>query len=193
MLYPIQTKTRSVYSLNGIWKFKQGQNEPKSLLDTDDVMVVPSSFNDVVVDKSKRHFVGDNWYELMVSVPLVSADEELVVRFGSVTHQAHIFANGQLIGKHKGGFTPFECMIPSDLYDLEHLRLTVCANNELNYTTLPVGNYSEKVDEQGQVVKTVKENFDFFNYAGIQRTVHLYKRPKNRIDDIIIRSDLNEI
>ncbi|AWX95751.1 beta-glucuronidase [Streptococcus suis] len=191
MLYPIQTKTRSVYSLNGIWKFKQGNNDVHTLLDTDEVMVVPSSFNDVVVDKDKRRFVGDNWYELMVALPVVSADEELVVRFGSVTHQAKVYADGHLIGEHKGGFTPFECFIPSNLYDADQFRLTVCANNELNYTTLPVGNYSEEVDEDGQIVKTVKENFDFFNYAGIQRTVHLYKRPKNRIEDIVIRTELN--
>ncbi|MFM0762091.1 beta-glucuronidase [Streptococcus suis] len=192
MLYPIQTKTRSVYSLNGIWKFKQGNNDVHTLLDTDEVMVVPSSFNDVVVDKDKRRFVGDNWYELMVALPVVSADEELVVRFGSVTHQAKVYADGQLIGEHKGGFTPFECLIPLNLYDADQFRLTVCANNELNYTTLPVGNYSEEVDENGQIVKTVKENFDFFNYAGIQRTVHLYKRPKNRIEDIVIRTELNQ-
>ncbi|HEX0774753.1 TPA: beta-glucuronidase [Streptococcus pneumoniae] len=191
MLYPIQTKTRSVYSLNGIWAFKQGNNDVQSLLDTDEVMVVPSSFNDIVVDKEKRRFVGDNWYELMVAIPAVSDDEELVVRFGSVTHQAMVYADGQLIGKHKGGFTPFECLVPSELYGLDQLRLTVCANNELNYTTLPVGNYSEEVDENGQIVKTVKENFDFFNYAGIQRNVHLYKRPKNRVDDIVIRTELN--
>ncbi|HEL2033435.1 TPA: beta-glucuronidase [Streptococcus suis] len=192
MLYPIQTKTRSVYSLNGIWKFKQGNNDVHTLLDTDEVMVVPSSFNDVVVDKDKRRFVGDNWYELMVALPVVSADEELVVRFGSVTHQAKVYADGQLIGEHKGGFTPFECLIPLNLYDADQFRLTVCANNELNYTTLPVGNYSEEVDENGQIVKTVKENFDFFNYAGIQRTVHLYKRPQNRIEDIVIRTELNQ-
>ncbi|HEL2652885.1 TPA: beta-glucuronidase [Streptococcus suis] len=192
MLYPIQTKTRSVYSLNGIWKFKQGNNDVHTLLDTDEVMVVPSSFNDVVVDKDKRRFVGDNWYELMVALPVVSADEELVVRFGSVTHQAKVYADGQLIGEHKGGFTPFECLIPLNLYDADQFRLTVCANNELNYTTLPVGNHSEEVDENGQIVKTVKENFDFFNYAGIQRTVHLYKRPQNRIEDIVIRTELNQ-
>lgn len=191
MLYPIQTKTRSVYSLNGIWAFKQGNNDVQSLLDTDEVMVVPSSFNDIVVDKEKRRFVGDNWYELMVAIPAVSDDEELVVRFGSVTHQAMVYADGQLIGKHKGGFTPFECLVPSELYGLDQFRLTVCANNELNYTTLPVGNYSGEVDENGQIVKTVKENFDFFNYAGIQRNVHLYKRPKNRVDDIVIRTELN--
>lgn len=191
MLYSIQTKTRSVYSLNGIWAFKQGNNDVQSLLDTDEVMVVPSFFNDIVVDKEKRRFVGDNWYELMVAIPAVSDDEELVVRFGSVTHQAMVYADGQLIGKHKGGFTPFECLVPSELYGLDQFRLTVCANNELNYTTLPVGNYSEEVDENGQIVKTVKENFDFFNYAGIQRNVHLYKRPKNRVDDIVIRTELN--
>ncbi|MDQ8767355.1 beta-glucuronidase [Streptococcus ruminantium] len=192
MLYPTQTKTRSVYSLNGIWKFKQGQNNPQSMLDTDEVMVVPSSFNDIVVDKGKRDFVGDNWYELMVSLPVVSSDEELIVRFGSVTHQAKVYANGQLIGEHKGGFTPFECLLPEELYGLEQFRLTVCANNELNFSTLPVGNYSEEVDENGQVVKKVKENFDFFNYAGIQRNVHLYKRPKVCIEDIVIQSELKE-
>ncbi|MFX3943917.1 sugar-binding domain-containing protein, partial [Streptococcus suis] len=62
-----------------------------------------------------RRFVGDNLYELMVALPVVSADEEVVVRFGSVTHQAKVYADGQLLGEHKGGFTPFECLIPSNL------------------------------------------------------------------------------
>ncbi len=190
MLYPIQTKTRSVYSLNGIWKFKQGFQDVQVPLESVEVMAVPSSFNDVVVDKNKRNFIGDNWYETRVSLPVVSPDEEVVVRFGSVTHQAKVYANGRLIGEHKGGFTPFECLVPENLYHLEDFRLTVCANNELNYTTLPVGNYSEKVMEDGRIVKSVKENFDFYNYAGIQRSVHISKRPKTRIDDIVIRTEL---
>ncbi|MBF6626438.1 beta-glucuronidase [Tuanshanicoccus lijuaniae] len=192
MLYPIQTKTRSVYSLNGIWSFYQGENDVESVLDTDEVMVVPSSFNDLVVDNDKRLFIGDNWYETTVSLPQISSEEELVVRFGSVTHQAKVYADGQLIGEHKGGFTPFECLVPETLYQAESFRLTVCANNELNYSTLPVGNYFEEVQADGSVKKVVKENFDFFNYAGIQRNVHLYKRPKTHIKDIIIVSELSD-
>ena len=192
MLYPIQTKTRSVYSLNGIWNFLQGDNDPLSVLETDEVMVVPSSFNDIVVDKDKRLFIGDNWYERLVALPQVGQDEDLLVRFGSVTHQAKVYANGRLIGEHKGGFTPFECLIPEELYEAESFRLTVCANNELNYTTLPVGNYFEEVQDDGTVKKVVKENFDFFNYAGIQRNVHLYKRPKSHIKDIVIVSEISD-
>lgn len=192
MLYPIQTKTRSIYSLNGIWQFKQGDHDPKTILGTDEFMAVPSSFNDVVVNNDKRLFVGDNWYERQVTMPRIEKGEEVVVRFGSVTHQAYVYADGLLIGEHKGGFTPFECVIPECLYNQDTIRLTVCANNELNYTTLPVGNYMEEVDENGKVRKIVKENFDFFNYAGIHRNVILMTRPKTRIVDISIVSQLSK-
>lgn len=38
----------------------------------------------------------------------------------------------------------------------------------------------------------VKENFDFFNYAGIHRPVKLVVRPKTHISDITITSDLSD-
>ncbi|MBF0778681.1 beta-glucuronidase [Streptococcus cuniculi] len=189
MLYPINTKTRTVQSLNGIWRFKQGNHEPQTVLNTKEVMVVPTSFNDVVVDKGKRAYIGDSWYETDCVLPRVGSREEVVVRFGSVTHHATVYVNGVVLGQHKGGFTPFEFVLPAALYQEESIRLTVCVNNELNYTTLPVGNY---VKEDGSIHKKVLENFDFYNYAGIHRNVHLYTRPKNHIQDIVITSQLSD-
>lgn len=153
MLYPINTKTRAVQSLNGVWRFKQGSHEPEVALGTEEVMVVPTSFNDVVVDKEKRAYIGDNWYETDCVVPKVGSQEELVLRFGSVTHRGTIYVNGKVLGEHKGGFTPFEFVIPAELYQEESIRVTVCVNNELNYTTLPVGNYVEEVQEDGSIRK----------------------------------------
>ncbi|MER0122191.1 beta-glucuronidase [Streptococcus sp. ZJ93] len=192
MLYPISTKSRAVHSLNGVWRFMQGSHSPQEVLSTNEIMVVPTSFNDVVVDKNKRSYIGDNWYETEFSIPRLNSKEELVIRFGSVTHHGTIYLNGQFLGEHKGGFTPFEFVVPEELYQEETVRLTVCVNNELNYTTLPVGNYIEEVQEDGSVRKKVLENFDFYNYAGIHRNVHLYTRPKNHIQDIIITSQLSE-
>lgn len=188
MLYPILNQTRKVYSLDGVWNFRQGEYQPgvDSLLDSSEVMVVPSSFNDVSVDQEKRNFVGDNWYERRVSVPAVTAEEELVLRFGSVTHTAHVYVNGELIGEHRGGFTPFEVIVPSSAVAAGEFVLSVCANNILDHTTLPVGNYSEVVQADGTIKKISRENFDFFNYAGIQRPVRLYTRPKRHIQDIVI-------
>ena len=63
MLYPILTKTRSIYDLNGLWNFKLGSHDTKKLLSSSEVMMVPTSFNDVVVDEEKRNYIGDFWYE----------------------------------------------------------------------------------------------------------------------------------
>lgn len=55
-----------------------------------------------------------------------------------------------------------------------------------------MGNYSEERQEDGSMKKVVKENFDFFNYAGIHRPVKLVVRPKTHISDITITSDLSD-
>ena len=194
MLYPVLNAKRKRYSLDGIWNFKQGEYIPgvDPRLSAEDLMVVPSSFNDVAVESEKRYFIGDNWYERTFAVPSFESDEELVLRFGSVTHQAKVYVNGQLLGEHIGGFTPFEVRIPEELTREKELLISVCANNILDHTTLPVGNYSEEKLPDGTVKKKVSENFDFFNYAGIQRPVQLLVLPKARIEDIVVTYDVHE-
>lgn len=186
MLYPQLTKTRSLFDLNGLWNFKLGHHNPTENLSAETVMVVPTSFNDVSVNKEVRNYIGDFWYERQVAIPRVAADEELVLRFGSVTHHAKVYVNGEFLGQHQGGFTPFEIRVPEHLYQGQEFKISICANNELNYTTLPVGNYMEEVQEDGSVKKVVKENFDFFNYAGIHRPVKMIVRPKVHISDVVI-------
>ena len=194
MLYPVLNTKRKRYSLDGIWNFKQGEYAPgvDARLSAEDLMVVPSSFNDVAVESEKRYFIGDSWYERTFAVPSFESDEELVLRFGSVTHQAKVYVNGQLLGEHVGGFTPFEVRIPEELTNGNELLISVCANNILDHTTLPVGNYSEEVLPDGSVKKKVVENFDFFNYAGIQRPVQVLVLPKARIEDIVVTYDVHE-
>ena len=194
MLYPVLNAKRKRYSLDGIWNFKQGEYAPglDKQLSSEELMVVPSSFNDVAVESEKRYFIGDNWYERTFAVPSFESNEELVLRFGSVTHQAKVYVNGQLLGEHVGGFTPFEVGIPEELINGNELLISVCANNILDHTTLPVGNYSEEVLPDGSVKKKVVENFDFFNYAGIQRPVQLLVLPKAHIEDIVVTYDVHE-
>lgn len=192
MLYPILTKTRSIYDLNGLWNFKLGSHDPKKLLSSSEVMMVPTSFNDVVVDEEKRNYIGDFWYERFIELPPIGENQEAVLRFGSVTHHAKIYVNGEFLGEHSGGFTPFEVIIPEKLLSEDRIKVSICANNELNYKTLPVGNYSEEVREDGSVKKKVQENFDFFNYAGIHRPIKLIVRPKIHISDLVITSQLSD-
>ncbi|MGM9951574.1 MAG: beta-glucuronidase, partial [Lysinibacillus sp.] len=149
------------------------------------VMAVPASFNDQTATKEIREHCGFVWYEKEFSVAKALRNERLVLRFGSATHEAWVYLNGKEIAHHKGGFTPFEVEINEHLVEGIN-RLTVRLSNILDYTTLPVGNYSEKKNENGHIVRKVDENFDFFNYAGLHRPVRIYSTPHDYVEDIVI-------
>ncbi|NLR10440.1 MULTISPECIES: beta-glucuronidase [unclassified Levilactobacillus] len=187
MLYPLTTATRSVISLNGIWKFQEQSldqpNDPRTPLKTSEVMAVPASFNDQTANARLRQHDGFFWYERDFTVPQVLSTQQLSLRFGSATHEAWVFVNGSEVGHHRGGFTPFELPINAAVHVGKN-RVSVKISNLLDNTTLPVGNYSESTDSSGHTIPHVDENFDFFNYAGLNRNVSLLATPWNRIEDI---------
>lgn len=199
MLYPISTETRRVTTLNGIWRFRfdpvQGK-EARGIADgfpekplTDTIsMPVPSAWNDLFEDQTDREFVGWVWYERTFRTPAPREDERTILRFGSATHHAVVWLNGVRIAEHTGGFTPFEAPVDEFLVPGEN-RLTVAVSNILDYSTLPIGNYEEKEIPGLGTRYSNRPNFDFYNYAGLQRSVVLYTVPKSHITDISITSD----
>lgn len=194
MLYPITTESRTLTDLSGVWKFYLADDSQEidvtKPLETKDNMAVPGSFNDQGVLKEIRNHTGVVWYETEFTVAKPLLTERIVLRFGSVTHYATVYVNGQKVVEHKGGFTPFEVAINEVLVPGKN-RVTVAADNILDYTTLPVGNYSETTDENGKVIRKTSENFDFFNYAGIHRPVKIYTTPHDYVEDIVITHNVN--
>lgn len=190
MLYPLNTKTRLVMDLSGMWRFMIDEEvtpiSPKEPLPTTREVAVPASFNDQVIDATIRQHAGFVWYEKNFTLPSIVANERLVLRFGSATHEAWVYLNGTEITHHRGGFLPFEVEINEQLVAGSN-RLTVKVSNLLDYATLPVANYSEWRDEAGGLHRKVDENFDFFNYAGLHRPVKIYTTPKTAyIQDITV-------
>ncbi|MEB6170058.1 beta-glucuronidase [Staphylococcus pseudoxylosus] len=193
MLYPVVNEFRSMIDLNGIWLFKLEENEDhidvSQPLNTEQVMAVPGSFNDQGVTANIRNHVGNVWYERTFTVPNVLNNERIVLRFGSATHKATVYIDGKEVTSHEGGFLPFEVTLDK-AYTVGTHRLTVCVNNILDETTLPVGDYNEIIDAEGNVIKKNTPNFDFFNYAGLHRPVKIYTTPKMHIQDIEIVPEL---
>ncbi len=196
MLYPIMTTSRELIDLNGIWNFKLDQGTGfaeewfQHPLQEVIPMPVPASFNDLYEGSAFRDHIGWVWYEREIVVPNHFLNQRIVLRFGSATHEARVYLNGQLVTEHRGGFTPFEAEINTFAHSGKN-RLTVAVNTVLDYTTLPVGNYQEEdVPGKGKVV-TDAPNFDFFNYAGIQRPVKLYTTPTTYIRDITITTEVH--
>ncbi|MGO1387542.1 MAG: beta-glucuronidase [Staphylococcus equorum] len=195
MLYPVINKYRSIIDLNGIWDFKiegvDDQIDVTRPLDTDLVIAVPGSYNDQGVTSDIRNHVGNVWYERTFTIPNVLRNKRVVLRFGSATHKATVYIDGKEVTSHQGGFLPFEVDFDSEFGSGQH-RLTVCVNNILDETTLPVGEYSETINNDGKIIKKNSPNFDFFNYAGLHRPVKIYTTPKVFIEDIEIVPEVLE-
>ncbi|MFQ3802766.1 beta-glucuronidase [Staphylococcus equorum] len=195
MLYPVINKYRSIIDLNGVWDFKiegvDDQIDVTRPLDTDLVMAVPGSYNDQGVTSDIRNHVGNVWYERTFTIPNVLRNERVVLRFASATHKATVYIDGKEVTSHQGGFLPFEVDFDSEFGSGQH-RLTVCVNNILDETTLPVGEYSETINNDGKIIKKNSPNFDFFNYAGLHRPVKIYTTPKVFIEDIEIVPEVLE-
>lgn len=188
-LYPVNNKFRFNSLLNGTWNFQidpedKGINEKwfNGLPDPID-MPVPGTFAEITVDRSLKYYTGNFWYEKNIFIPIFLKGKDIFIRFGSVTHRARVFINGNEVCSHEGGFLPFSVNITNYIeYDKENC-LSILANNELSESTLPCG----QVMKLSNGRKLAKPYFDFFNYSGIMRNVWLEALPQRRINDF----DLN--
>ncbi|GAB3274585.1 beta-glucuronidase [Kineosporia babensis] len=191
MLRPTETATRESKRLDGIWDFVldpegRGRREQwwQAALEAPVQMPVPASYNDILVDTGLKDHVGDVWYQTTIRVPRGWTGERIVLRFDSATHAAVAWVDGHQVAEHAGGYTPFE----TDVTDLvvpgsEH-RLTVVVNNELNWQTIPPGIVTDTARGRSQ-----RYFHDFFNYAGLHRSVWLRSTPQTRIEDVTITTD----
>lgn len=189
MLKPIENQYREIKSLDGLWDFALDKNQEgyacrywEGKLPQSRPVAVPASYNDLFADPEYKNHIGDVWYQREIRIPRGFKDCRIVLRFGSVTHKATVWLNEVKVAEHQGGYTPFEADITSLIKAGDTARLTVCCNNELSWQTLPPGIISE--NEAGQ--KRQYYFHDFFNYAGIHRSVLLCSTPKHFIDDITV-------
>ena len=187
-LYPQDTSTRRITDISGIWKFKvDSKNEGRTsnwkdgLTDTIE-MAVPPSYNDIFTDKMIRDHCGDVWYETDVIIPSEWQEKDVFVRFGSATHSAVVWVNGVEVTSHQGGYMPFSGLLNDVAKFDQKNKIVVVVNNELSLSTIPTGHIAEYEDG----VREVKPYFDFFNYAGLHRTVKLLALPKHRVNDITV-------
>jgi beta-glucuronidase len=193
MLRPRETPTRERKSLNGLWRFAldaeglgRAEGWWNSTLPGRREVPVPASYNDLFPDAAVRDHVGDAWYQTLVRPPRRWEGQRIVLRFDSATHRAAVWVNDTQVTHHEGGYTPFE----TDVTDAVELgaenRITVVVDNTLTWRSIPPGYVEEAPDGRRQ-----KYFHDFFNYAGLHRSVWLYTRPRSHIGDVTVVTGLD--
>ncbi len=190
----INVQGRNTTSLNGLWEviidpFDMGKGEWRALYKerqpqskTDFVeygfnggprLQVPGDVNSQMTELS--YYEGTVWYRKKFDY--VPSDQRLYVHFGAINYRSSVYLNGELLGEHEGGFTPFQIEL-TDKVKTGTNSLLVRANNERIEDGIP------------------GLGFDWFNYGGITRDVDLITVPSTYIRDYQIQlapGTLNEI
>jgi beta-glucuronidase len=98
---------------------------------------------------------------------------------------------GNQVARHEFGHLPFEAEITQFINFAKENRITVLCDNVLLQTTVPQGKIVEQDTDDGK--KIVQQyTFDFFNYAGIHRSVHLYTTPEVYVKGLAINTNVAE-
>ena len=136
-------------------------------MDRSPAALLPQSF--LTLSPEMRHYNGLVWFQRHVTAH-PRAGRRAFLRFGAVDYRANIYLNGQFVGAHEGGFTPFAFDVTKLLRHGDN-RLTVAADSERSPADVP------------------PPVTDWENYGGITRPVSLITTPPTYIDDAWIRID----
>lgn len=135
---------REEHNLNGTWNFlidRKDQGEREAWFGQDlpnaQQVEVPHIWQR---DKEYINYCGTGWYEKRFAQIDVPSNQLIYLCFGAVDFQARVWLNGDYIGEHEGGFTPFE-------FDVTHVinkggalnRLTVRVYDPEDNAEIPIG------------------------------------------------------
>ncbi len=116
--YPRPQLVRDAWTdLNGLWEFSYDDNDegererwyrPGSPTFAREILVPfpPESSASGVGDTGPHSVV---WYRRGFVAPEVGTSQRVILHFGAVDYRANVWVNGEHVGYHEGGHTPFVC------------------------------------------------------------------------------------
>jgi beta-glucuronidase len=175
---------RTTVSLNGAWRaivdpFDNGTSagfyrnqaakdkteRAEYSFEASPVLNVPGDWN--TQREQLLFYEGPVWYRRLFNYHRRD-DTRVFVYFGAANYRSTVFLNGEKLGEHEGGFTPFNFEVTSLLRDGENF-LIVEVNNARRADGVPA------------------LKFDWWNYGGITRDVSLLEVPAKFIQDYCVQ------
>ncbi|HCX29581.1 MAG TPA: beta-glucuronidase [Blastocatellia bacterium] len=150
--------------------FKDAKPKTKSDLieydfDTSESLAVPGDWN--TQKERLLLYEGTIWYKKSFDYKK-KPNTRLFVYFGAANYLADVYLNGEKLGRHEGGFTPF------------NFEVTNLVRDKANSLIV-------KVDNQRRRDAVPTLNTDWWNYGGLTREVKLIETPATFVQDYFIQ------
>jgi beta-glucuronidase len=170
---------RRVTSLDGLWKsivdpynhgFYSSFHHDRKFdgtqlqdydFDTSMELAVPGDWNSQRTELF--YYESIMWYRTKFDYALPEG-RRLFVRFGAANYEAKVWLNGKLLGRHTGGFTPFEFEITEGLKEMDNSLVV-------------------SVDATRRIDGIPTMNTDWWNFGGLTRSVCLVETADTFIRD----------
>ena len=155
---------------NGAYYLDKRQTDKTELIeysfDKSPTLWVPGDWNSQ--DSKLLYYEGTIWYRRLFDYKTSSSNHRVFVHFGAANYESDVYLNGKKLGKHIGGFTPF--------------------NYEITGLLKPEGNsLVVKVDNKRKREAVPTLNTDWWNYGGITRDVTLVEVSNTFIQDYLVQ------
>ncbi len=133
--------------------------------ETSQKLQVPGDWN--TQDDKLFFYEGTMWYRKVFDFNK-NNNNRAFLYFGAVNYETKVYLNGEFVGDHVGGFTPF------------NFEVTDKIKNGRNFVILKVDNKRKR-----DGVPTV--NTDWWNYGGLTRDVKIITTPETFIQDYFVQ------
>ncbi len=153
---------------NGFFKNAKPKSKTELLeydFDTSESLKVPGDWN----TQADRLFFyeGTIWYKKSFDYQR-KPNTRLFVYFGAANYRADVYLNGEKIGHHEGGFTPFNFEVTSLVRDTGNFLVV-------------------KVDNKRRRDGVPTSMTDWWNYGGLTRHVKLVETPATFVHDYFVQ------
>lgn len=134
-------------NLNGVWQFEYDHGRSgieRKFFQNDtfsEIIQVPFCPESELSGLGYTDFMSAVWYKKQINLPDEWLDQRVLLHFGAVDYHAYVWVNGEKVGEHKGGYTPFNFDITPFLSGKE-TTIVVCAEDDNRSGLQPRGKQS---------------------------------------------------
>lgn len=175
-------------NLNGEWEYEFDfgvSGGSRGMLDApySGKILVPFAPESVLSGVEYVDFIPSMWYRRRFNVPqdAVTGKRRLILHFGAVNYHADVWMNGQHLGAHSGGYTPFSFDITETVKNGEN-ALVLWVKNDVRNPLQPSGKQSPDYRNSGCM---------YTRSTGIWQTVWLEIVPLSYIRNVKMTPDVD--